>query len=178
MYMQSICICVDRFGIVRRTTEYALHQEWLRDWPCDATATTRRTGRGSGANSCPAPSRGEMRETESVSSRCRVGTPRFRHRRFGRRPPARPAADSLLRLQLTHIFDRRAREKRAAQSDALAGLVWTDRFDDLLHSDVDIIVEAVGGVEPAADWIRAALLAGKSVVTANKQVIAHHGPRC
>ena len=53
---------------------------------------------------------------------------------------------------------------------------WTDRFDDLLASDVDIIVEAVSGAEPAVDYVRAALLAGKSVVTANKQVIAHHGP--
>ena len=54
--------------------------------------------------------------------------------------------------------------------------MWTDRFDDLLASDVDIIVEAVVGAEPAVDYVRAALLAGKSVVTANKQVIAHHGP--
>ena len=38
------------------------------------------------------------------------------------------------------------------------------------------MVEAIGGVEPAAEWIKAALLAGKSVVTANKQVIALHGP--
>src|SRR6185437_5066990 len=34
----------------------------------------------------------------------------------------------------------------------------------------------IGGIDPAAGWIRAALAAGKSVVTANKQVIAHHGP--
>ncbi len=46
----------------------------------------------------------------------------------------------------------------------------------MLASDVDVVVEAIGGIEPAAGWIRAALLAGKSVVTANKQVIAHHGP--
>ena len=86
-------------------------------------------------------------------------------------------SDSLSTLQLTHICDRRAREKRARQPEpSPAGLVWTDRFDDLLASDVDIIVEAVVGAEPAVDYVRAALLAGKSVVTANKQVIAHHGP--
>jgi homoserine dehydrogenase len=45
----------------------------------------------------------------------------------------------------------------------------------VLHSDADVIVEAIGGVEPAADWIRAALIGGKSVVTANKQVVALHG---
>ncbi len=84
--------------------------------------------------------------------------------------------DSPPLLQLTHICDRRAREKRARQPEPLASrLVWTDRFDDLLASDVDIIVEAVVGAEPAVDYVRAALLAGKSVVTANKQVIAHHG---
>src|SRR4029077_18304271 len=47
--------------------------------------------------------------------------------------------------------------------------------EEVLHSGVDVIVEAIGDVEPAAGWIRAALLAGKSVVTANKQVVARHG---
>jgi homoserine dehydrogenase len=80
------------------------------------------------------------------------------------------AADTPFRL--THIFDRRAAEKRrAAGLDAVA---WTSNIDDVLHADADIVVEAIGGVEPAAAWIRAALAAGKSVVTANKQVIARH----
>jgi homoserine dehydrogenase len=83
--------------------------------------------------------------------------------------------DSPRALQLTHIFDRRAPEKRARQTDALSSVTWTDRFDDLLASDADIIVDAVTGAEPASDYVRAALLAGKSVVTVNKQVIAHHG---
>jgi homoserine dehydrogenase len=86
------------------------------------------------------------------------------------------APDSPSTLQLTHICDRRAREKRARQSDAVAALSWTDRFDDLLTSDTDILVEAVSGTEPAFDYVRAALLAGKSVVSANKLVVAHHGP--
>ena len=54
-------------------------------------------------------------------------------------------------------------------------VAWTSSIDDVLHSDADVVVEAIGGLEPAADWIRAALLAGKSVVTANKQVVARHG---
>jgi homoserine dehydrogenase len=82
-------------------------------------------------------------------------------------------------LDLTHILDRRAFAKRDALSTQPSALhskvVWTTRFEDVLASDVDVIVEAIGGIEPAAEWIRAALLAGKSVVTANKQVIAHHG---
>ena len=46
----------------------------------------------------------------------------------------------------------------------------------MLTDDVDVVVELIGGRTPAEDWIRRALEAGKSVVTANKQVIAHAGP--
>jgi len=42
--------------------------------------------------------------------------------------------------------------------------------------EVDIVVELIGGDEPARTLISAALAAGKPVVTANKHVIAHHGP--
>ena len=45
-----------------------------------------------------------------------------------------------------------------------------------IASDTDIFVELVGGVEPAGAWIRKALQAGKSVVTANKLLIADQGP--
>lgn len=83
----------------------------------------------------------------------------------------RLAAGALPGLRLTHVLDRRADEKR----HAIPGPFWTSCFDEVLASDADIVVEAIGGLEPAADWIRAALAAGKSVVTANKQVIAHHG---
>jgi homoserine dehydrogenase len=83
--------------------------------------------------------------------------------------------DSPLGLQLTHIFDRRAREKCAREADAIASLTWTDRFDDLLTSDVHIIVDAAAGGEPSTDYVRAALLAGKSAVTVNTPVVAHHG---
>ena len=53
---------------------------------------------------------------------------------------------------------------------------WTENFDDLLSSDVDVVVELIGGLEPAGAWIRKSLRAGKSVVTANKLLIAEHGP--
>jgi len=48
-------------------------------------------------------------------------------------------------------------------------------MNDVLGSDVDIVVELIGGLDPADNWIRKALRSGKSVVTANKQVIARHG---
>jgi homoserine dehydrogenase len=42
--------------------------------------------------------------------------------------------------------------------------------------DTDVVVELMGGDEPARTLILAALRAGKAVVTANKHVLAHHGP--
>jgi homoserine dehydrogenase len=87
-------------------------------------------------------------------------------------PASQPA------LSLTHIFDRRALQKRAQfapYATSAASVTFTDCIDEVLRSDVDVVVETIGGVDPAAGWIRAALLAGKSVVTANKQVVAHHG---
>ena len=41
---------------------------------------------------------------------------------------------------------------------------------------IDLVVELMGGMEPARTLITAALGAGKAVVSANKSVIAHHGP--
>lgn len=84
-------------------------------------------------------------------------------------------ADPVPALRLTHIFDRRARDKRSRQPDAIASLSWTDRFDDLLTGDVDIVIDTVSSSEPVTDYLRGALLAGKSVVTANRQVVSRHG---
>jgi len=42
--------------------------------------------------------------------------------------------------------------------------------------DIDVVVEVMGGVEPARTLITAALRAAKPVVTANKELIARHGP--
>jgi homoserine dehydrogenase len=44
----------------------------------------------------------------------------------------------------------------------------------VVNRDCDILIEALGGIQPAADCIRAALVAGKHVVTANKAALAHH----
>jgi homoserine dehydrogenase len=77
-------------------------------------------------------------------------------------------------VRLTHIFNRNVQGKRV---DWVPSSVhWTDSAEDVLASDVDIVVEVVGGLRPAYDWVRGALVAGKSVVTANKQLMAHHGP--
>lgn len=76
-------------------------------------------------------------------------------------------------LQLTHVFNRNVARKRV---DWLGNeVIWSEDADAVLTSNVDVIVELAGGVEPAGAWVRTALEAGKSVVTANKKLIAYHG---
>ena len=77
-------------------------------------------------------------------------------------------------LRLTHVLNRNVARKKV---DWLPPSVqWTENIDDVLSSDADIVVEVMGGLQPTEDWIRRALQSGKSVVTANKQLIAHCGP--
>ena len=54
-------------------------------------------------------------------------------------------------------------------------VIWTDDVETVLKSDVDIVIELIGGLNPAEQIVRSALESGKSVVTANKQLIARHG---
>lgn len=77
------------------------------------------------------------------------------------------------RLRLTRVFNRDVDRKRV--SWASDEVLWTEKIDDILDSDVDLVVETLGGLDPAYEWVRKALLKGKSVVTANKQLIAHRG---
>src|SRR5271157_5659665 len=77
-------------------------------------------------------------------------------------------------LRLTHICNRAIARKKAHW--ALPTVEWTDSFDDVLSSDVDVVVELIGGLDAAHRLVTRALAAGKSVVTANKQLMAHFGP--
>ena len=64
---------------------------------------------------------------------------------------------------------------RAATGGTPAHLL-TDAPAHLVAGQTDVIVEVMGGEEPARTLIAAALTAGKAVVTANKHVVARHGP--
>src|ERR1700678_1790745 len=87
------------------------------------------------------------------------------------------AASKFPGLELTHIFNRNVEGKRRSDAAKVvpASVVWTEHIDDILRSDVDVVVELMGGLTPAEGWLRKALAAGKSVVTANKQLIAYRG---
>jgi homoserine dehydrogenase len=76
-------------------------------------------------------------------------------------------------LLLTHIFNRGVARKRVDWVPS--SVVWSEDADAVLASDVDVVVELAGGLDPAGNWVRRALEAGKSVVTANKKLIAFHG---
>jgi homoserine dehydrogenase len=82
------------------------------------------------------------------------------------------------RVRITHVFNRGVERKRshARAKFVPEGAVWTERVEDVLEAaDVDVVVELMGGLDPVENWLRAALSAGKHVVTANKQLIAYRG---
>ncbi|MFW6256716.1 MAG: homoserine dehydrogenase, partial [Bacillota bacterium] len=54
-------------------------------------------------------------------------------------------------------------------------VITTEIEDIFTNKDIDLVVELIGGEEPAFSYIKRAIKAGKSIVTANKLVIAKHG---
>lgn len=76
-------------------------------------------------------------------------------------------------LILKRIAVRDAGKKR---SGLLAPLITDDVRAITDADDIDVVVEVMSGIEPARAYVLAALRAGKPVVTANKELIAKHGP--
>jgi homoserine dehydrogenase len=77
-------------------------------------------------------------------------------------------------VALTHVFNRNVGSKRVEWVPP--SVHWTESAEEIMSSpDIDIVIELVGGLHPAYEWVRGALMGGKSVVTANKQLMAHYG---
>lgn len=55
-------------------------------------------------------------------------------------------------------------------------MLTTDAYEILDDPEINVVVETIGGIEPARTYILTALQKGKHVVTANKDLIALHGP--
>jgi homoserine dehydrogenase len=66
--------------------------------------------------------------------------------------------------------------RRPHRHPDLAGLLTTDADGLVGREDVDVVVEVIGGIEPARSLLLGALKSGKSVVTANKALLAEDGP--
>lgn len=64
------------------------------------------------------------------------------------------------------------RVKLLVDEDVIVTNDWHDLVND---PEVNVVVEAMGGIEPAKSLILAAIDAGKHVVTANKALLAEHG---
>jgi homoserine dehydrogenase len=78
-----------------------------------------------------------------------------------------------LGLRVTHILNRNVERKRVSWLPE--SVQWTEKIDEVLASDARIVVEVLGGLQPTEDWIERSLSSGKSIVTANKQLIARRG---
>jgi homoserine dehydrogenase len=76
------------------------------------------------------------------------------------------------RLSLAGIAVRRLSHPRPGIDPAL---LTADSMELATRPDIDIVVEVIGGIEPARSLLLAAMKAGKSVVTANKALLAEHG---
>jgi homoserine dehydrogenase len=78
-----------------------------------------------------------------------------------------------LDLEVTRVAVRSTARDRAIELPA--GVLTTDAASVVHSDDVDVVVEVIGGIEPARELIVEALKAGKPVVTANKELLANHG---
>lgn len=90
----------------------------------------------------------------------------------------RDNAASLTRRLGAPIEVRRvvARDRDKPRGEVLGGgRLSFDPSDVIDDPDVDVVVELAGGLEPAGSWVRRALTNRKSVVTANKFLLAEHG---
>ena len=91
---------------------------------------------------------------------------------------AEQAADLTARVgapvELVGVAVRRIDAPR--QVEVPDGLLTTDGLALVTRGDLDVVVEVIGGIEPARTLILAALEHGASVVTANKALLAEDGP--
>lgn len=76
-------------------------------------------------------------------------------------------------LNLRRVLVRHLDKERSVRIDPS---LLTDDPKEALSGDVDIVVELIGGEHPAYEFIRDSLSRGRYVVTANKEVMAKHGP--
>ncbi len=78
-----------------------------------------------------------------------------------------------IRLEVTRVAVRNvARDRDVALPE---GLLTRDAAAVVADPDIDVVVEVIGGIEPARELIRTALANGKPVVTANKELLANVG---
>ncbi|MDQ3350896.1 MAG: homoserine dehydrogenase [Actinomycetota bacterium] len=78
-----------------------------------------------------------------------------------------------VRLEVRRIAVRNVSLSRDAEIDP--AMLTSDAHDIVVDPDIDLVVEMIGGIEPARELIATSLKAGKPVVTANKELLANVG---
>lgn len=78
-----------------------------------------------------------------------------------------------IEIAVKKICDKDIARKRDVKVDK--SLLTTDAYEIINDPQIDIIVEVMGGINPAKEYILSALKKGKHVVTANKALLAEHG---
>lgn len=84
------------------------------------------------------------------------------------------AASAGVQLELRRVLVRDLSKSRGRHPDP--SLLTDDPAQVLADPEIDIVIEVMGGLSPAEEFVSKALAAGKHVVTANKELIAHKGP--
>lgn len=65
---------------------------------------------------------------------------------------------------------------KSKKREGIDSSLLVDSWEDIINDDeIQVVVEVMGGIEPARTYIMEALAAGKHVVTANKDLVAEHG---
>jgi homoserine dehydrogenase len=77
------------------------------------------------------------------------------------------------RLEVTGVAVRRPGRTRSVAVDP--ALLTADSMELVTRPDVDIVIEVIGGIEPVRSVLLAAMKSGKSVVSANKALLAEDG---
>ena len=79
-----------------------------------------------------------------------------------------------MEFELKAICDRSIKEKNPQGLDKHTYL--TKNVDKVINDpDIDVIIELIGGVDPAKEIVLGALKKGKHIITANKSLLAYHG---
>jgi homoserine dehydrogenase len=78
-----------------------------------------------------------------------------------------------LRLEVARVAVRSLAKDRGVELPE--GVLTVDAAEVVVDPGIDIVVETIGGIEPARELTLAAIRAGKPVISANKELLANHG---
>lgn len=83
--------------------------------------------------------------------------------------------DSIAKKAGENIILKKILDRRSFPDLPYSDLFTTDPEEILNDDDIQVVVEVLGGIEPAYTYVKRALNSGKHVVTSNKELVAEHG---